>query len=227
MAETLVLDATKRTESGKSVARQLRRDGVIPAVLYGHGRDPEPLSILKVDFEKALASVSGMSIIKIKIGSKTSRALIQEIQRHPTRAQILHIDFLEVHKGEKLTVKPPIRLVGSPEGVRNQGGILDQIMRELEIKVLPKDLPDHIEVDVTELTVGDSIHVSDVEVPDAEILADADATICTVVAPRVEAEPEAEALLEDEEEAGEPELIRKAKDEEGGEAEDAGSQSEG
>ena len=227
MAETLVLDATKRTESGKSVARQLRRDGVIPAVLYGYGRDPEPLSILKVDFEKALASVSGMSIIKIKIGSKTSRALIQEIQRHPTRAQILHIDFLEVHKGEKLTVKPPIRLVGSPEGVRNQGGILDQIMRELEIKVLPKDLPDHIEVDVTELTVGDSIHVSDVEVPDAEILADADATICTVVAPRVEAEPEAEALLEDEEEAGEPELIRKAKDEEGGEAEDAGSQSEG
>lgn len=227
MSESLVLDAKKRTESGKSVARQLRRDGNIPAVLYGHGRDPEPLTISKVDFEKAIAAVSGMSIIKIKIGSKTSRALIQEIQRHPTRAQVLHVDFLEVHKGEKLTVRPPIRLVGSPDGVRNQGGTLDQILRELEIRVLPKDLPDHIEIDVTELTVGDSIHVSDVQVPDAEILVDGDATICTVVAPRVEAEPEVEALAEEEEEAGEPELIRKPKDEEGGEAEDAGSQSEG
>jgi large subunit ribosomal protein L25 len=180
-----------------------------------------------MEFDKALASVSGMSIIKIKVGSKTSRALIQEIQRHPTRAQILHVDFLEVHKGEKLTVKPPIRLVGSPEGVRNQGGVLDQIMRELEIRVLPKDLPDHIEVDVTELMVGHSIHVRDVEVPDAEILMDPDATICTVVPPRVEAEPVAEALAEEEVEAGEPELIRKPKEEEGAEAEDAGSQGEG
>jgi large subunit ribosomal protein L25 len=137
------------------------------------------------------------------------------------------VDFLEVHKGEKLTVRPPIRLIGSPEGVRNQGGVLDQILRELEIRVLPKDLPDHIEVDVTELTVGHSIHVRDVEVPDAEIITDPDATICTVVPPRVEAEPVPEALVEEEEEIGEPELIRKPKEEEGAEAEDAGSQSEG
>jgi large subunit ribosomal protein L25 len=227
MAESLVIDAEKRLESGRSAARQLRRDGSIPAVLYGHGKDPEHLAISKLELDKALASVSGTSIIKIKVGSKTSRALIQEIQRHPTRAQILHVDFLEVHKGEKITVRPPIRLVGSPEGVRNQGGVLDQIMRELEIKVLPKDLPDHIEVDVTELTVGDSIHVSDVAVPDAEILAEPGATICTVVPPRVEAEPEVEALAEEEEEGVEPELIRKPKEEEGAEAEDAGSQSEG
>jgi large subunit ribosomal protein L25 len=185
------------------------------------------LTISKTDFDKALASVSGTSIIKIKIGSKTSRALIQEIQRHPTRSQILHVDFIEVHKGEKLTVRPPIRLVGSPEGVRNQGGVLDQILRELEMRVLPKDLPDHIEVDVTELTVGDSIHVRDVVVPDAEVLADGDATICTVVAPRVEVEAEAEAVVEEEEEGVEPELIRKPKEEEGGEAEDSGSQGEG
>lgn len=227
MAESLVIDATKRSDSGKSAARRMRREGSIPAVLYGHGREPEPLAISKVELDKALASVSGTSIIKIKVGSKTSRALIQEVQRHPTRAQVLHVDFLEVHKGEKLTVRPPIRLVGSPEGVRNQGGVLDQILRELEIKVLPKDLPDHIDVDVTELTVGSSIHVSDVVVPDAEILVDPDATICTVVPPRVEAEPEAEALVEEEEEGAEPELIRKPKDEEGAEADEAGSQSEG
>lgn len=227
MAESLVLDAKKRTESGKSFARQLRREGSIPAVLYGHGRDPEPLTISNAEFEKALAAVSGTSIIKIKIGNKTSRALIQEIQRHPTRLQVLHVDFLEVHKGEKIVVRPPIRLIGSPEGVRNQGGVLDQILRELEIRVLPKDLPDHIDVDVTELTVGHSIHVRDVEVPDAEVLTDGGATICTVVAPRVEVVAEAEAVVEEEEEGVEPELIRKPKEEEGGEADESSSQTEG
>ncbi len=226
MAESLVLDAKKRSESGKSAARQLRREGNVPAVLYGHGRDAEPLTISKLDLDKALAAVSGTTVIKIKIGTKTSRALIQEIQRHPTRAQILHVDFLEVLKGEKLTVRTPIRLVGSPDGVRNQGGVLDQILRELEIRVLPKDLPDHIEVDVTVLTVGQSIHVREIEVANAEILVDLDATVCSVIAPRVEEEPEA-LVDEDELEADEPELIRKSKDEEGEEAEDAGSQSEG
>lgn len=226
MAETLVLDATKRTESGKSAARQLRREGRIPAVIYGHGRDPEALTLSQTDFEKTLASISGTTVIKLKVGNKTSSALIQEIQRHPTKPQVLHVDFLEVHKGEKLTVRPPIRLVGSPDGVRNQGGVLDQIMREIEIRVLPKDMPDHIAIDVTALTVGQSIHVSDLDVPNVEILTDSHATICTVVAPRVEAE--ATELAEAEEEGiAEPELIRKPKEEEAGEADSAGSQSEG
>jgi len=226
MSESIVLDAKKRTESGKSVARKMRQDGIIPAVLYGSGRDPEPLSITRIDFEKTLSQVHGTTVIKIKIGSKTSRVLIQEVQRHPTRSNILHVDFLEVTKGEKLTVKPPIVLVGIPDGVRNQGGVLDQILRELEIKVLPKDLPDRIEVNVDELTVGDSLHVKDVTVDNAEILVDPDATICTVVAPRIEAEPEAEVEVE-EDEAGEPELIRKPKDEEEGADESDGAQSEG
>ena len=226
MAEAQVLDATKRVESGKSAARQLRREGSIPAVIYGQRRDPEPLAIKQIDLEKALAGVSGTTLLTIKVGSKTTRALIQEIQRHPTRSQILHVDFLEVHKGEKLTVRTPIRLTGSPDGVRNQGGVLDQILRELEIRVLPKDLPDHIEVDVTDLTVGQSIHVEDIEVPNAEILVDMDMTICSVIAPRVEEEPEA-LVEEDEEVTDEPELIRKAKEEEGGEADSTGSQSEG
>ena len=226
MAEALVLEATTRTESGRSSARQLRREGSIPAVIYGHGRDPEPLAIKQMDLDKALAAVSGTTLIDIKVGGKSSRALIQEIQRHPTRSQILHVDFLEVHKGEKLTVRTPIRLTGSPDGVRNQGGVLDQILRELEIKVLPKDLPDHIEVDVTELTVGQSIHVRDIDVPDAEILVDPEMTICSVQAPRVEEEPE-EVVDEDEEVMDEPELIRKAKEDEDGEDDSAGSQSEG
>jgi large subunit ribosomal protein L25 len=223
MAEELVLHATKRAASGRSAARQTRREGNIPAILYGHGKDAEPLQIEQTEFEKALAAVSGTTVIKIKVGSKTSRALIQEIQRHPTRPQILHVDFLEIHMGEKITVRPPIRLVGSPDGVRNQGGVLDQILRELEIRVLPKDLPDHIDIDVTELTVGQSIHVSDLDVPNAEIMVEENATICTVVAPRIEAEEE-ELAEEEEDETAEPELIRKAKDEE--EADEAGAKSE-
>lgn len=226
MADSLTIDAQKRTESGKSAARQLRRDGSIPAVLYGHGREPESLSIALADFERTLASVHGTTVIKLKVGNKTSSALIQEVQRHPSRPQILHVDFLEVHKGEKLTVRPPIVLVGSPEGVRNQGGVLDQILRELEIRVLPKDLPDHIEVDVTKLTVGHSIHVRDINVPEADILTDRNTTICTVVAPRVEAEAVAVAA-EEEVEVGEPELIRKVKEEEGLAADDTGSRDEG
>ncbi len=226
MAETLVLDAKKRAESGRSVARKLRRQGNIPAVLYGHGRNPEPLTISQSDFDKALSSVRGTTVLKLKVGGKTSQALIQEIQRHPTRPEILHVDFLEVHKGEKLTVRPPITLTGSPEGVRNQGGVLDQILRELEIKVLPKDMPDHIEIDVTSLMVGHSIHVRDVAVENAEILSDLDATICTVVPPRIEAEVE-EVVEEEEEEGAEPELIRKAKEEEAGAGEAGGSQGEG
>jgi large subunit ribosomal protein L25 len=227
MAEAQVLDATTRTESGRSVARQLRREGSIPAVIYGAGRDPEPLVIKQIDFEKALAAVTGTTLIKIKVGSKTSRALIQEIQRHPTRSQILHVDFLEVKKGEKLTVRTPIRLIGIPDGVRNQGGVLDQILRELEIRVLPKDLPDHINIDVTKLTVGQSIHVRDIEiVADAEILVDLNMTVCSVIAARVE-EVTATTVDEEEDATGEPELIRKEKEEEDGEADSTGSKSEG
>jgi large subunit ribosomal protein L25 len=130
---------------------------------------------------------------------------------------------MEIRAGESLTVRVPIRLEGSPDGVRNQGGVLDQVLREVEIRVLPRNIPEFVELEVTELSVGQSMHVSDLVMADAEILDDPDATICSVVAPRVEAEPVAVAE-EEEEEALEPELIRKpkAEGEEEGEAE-AGS----
>ena len=212
MASSPVLNAERRTGTGKSAARQLRRDGNVPAVLYGHGRGPEHLKISRAELDKTLAAVGGTTVIQIKVGAKSSRALIREVQRHPTRPQVLHVDFLEVRAGERFTVRAPIRLIGLPEGVRNQGGVLDQILRELEIRVLPKDLPDHIEVDVSALTVGHSIHVRDIKVENVEIIADPDTTICTVVPPRVEvaAVPAVEEAAA-EEEVAEPELIRKPK----------------
>lgn len=221
MAESLTLNAERRSTTGKGAAREMRRNGNVPAVVYGHGQEAEPLTIAQAECERVLAGVGGTTVIELKVGSKKLRALIREVQRHPTRRDVLHIDFLEIHAGEMLTVSTPIRLVGSPEGVRSQGGVLDQILRELEIKVLPKNLPEFVEVDVTELTVGHSVHVRDIEVPDAEVLDDPDSTVCTVVPPRVEV-AEVEEAEELEEEMAEPELIRKAKEEEAEGGEEGG-----
>ncbi len=214
MAQSVALEVGPRNETGTGAARALRRRGEIPAVIYGHGREPESLTVPQAALEKMLAGARGSTVIELQLGTKKVQALVREIQRHPTRLDIMHVDFLEVHAGEILTVRSPIRLVGSPEGVRNQGGVLDQIMRELEIRVLPRNMPDHIDVDVQHLTVGHSIHVRDIAVPDAEILDDPDATVCTIVPPRV---VEAERVVVPEEEVEEmlePELIRKPRVEE-------------
>jgi len=222
MTQSVTLKVEPRTAVGTGAARELRRRGEIPGVIYGHGREPESLRIPQAELEKMLAGAGGSTVIELEFSTKKVQALVREIQRHPTRLNIVHVDFLEVHAGETLTVHAPIRLVGSPEGVRNQGGVLDQIMRELEIKVLPRNMPDHIDVDVQDLGVGHSIHVRDIAVPDAEILEDLDATVCTVVPPRV---IEAEAVVVPEEEVEEmlePELIRKPREEaEGGERKSA------
>jgi large subunit ribosomal protein L25 len=228
MAETMILEAETRSGTGKGMARQLRRAGKVPAVIYGHGRDAQALTVHEAELDKILATAGTSTMVELKLGERTVRTLIREVQRHPTRSQVLHIDFLEVHAGEKLTVRAPIHLVGSPEGVRNQGGVLDQILREIEIRVLPRNMPESVEVDVNELSVGHSLHVRDIEVANAEILDDPDKTICTVVPPRVEAEPVVVAE-EEEEEALEPELIRKprAEGEEGDETKGESSEAEG
>lgn len=218
MVQTNVLNAEKRNETGKGIARALRRGDEIPAVIYGHGRAPEALKISRAELEKVLAVAGASTVVELKLGGKKLKTLIREVQRHPTRLDVLHVDFLEIHAGEKLTVRAPIKLVGSPEGVRSQGGVLDQVLRDVEIRVLPSNLPEFIELDVTSLTVGHSLHVSDIKVPDAEILDDPDSTVCTVVPPRVEVEPVV-VIEEEEEEALEPELIRKPRAEE--EAEEA------
>ena len=225
MAQTVAVKAEKRTTAGKGAARQLRAAGRIPAVIYGHGRAAEPLSINASDLERALIGISAEStIIDLDVDGTPVKTLIREIQRHPWRPAILHVDFYEVHAGERITVSVPIRIVGIPDGVRNQGGILDQVMREVEIEVLPTEIPDRVDLDVTNLRIGDSLHVSDLVVANAEILEDVEATVCVVVAPRVEEEPapEAEAAV------AEPELIRKPKleGEEGEAAEGEGEEAE-
>lgn len=208
------LSATPRDGTGKGAARTLRASGRIPGVIYGHGREPQPLAIDNREFEKLLSKISAEStVIELSLDGKSTQTLIREIQRHPFKRQILHVDFQELVAGEKITVRLPIVLTGVPDGVRQDGGVLDQTLRELEVEVDPANIPNHIEIDVTPLKIGESIHVRDIKLAEGvEVVTDADSSVCVVSAPRavvetVVATEEAATTLE-------PEVIRKAKTDE-------------
>jgi len=216
MAQTVSLAASPREKTGKGAARQARFAKQVPAVIYGHGRPAQSLMVDALLLEQALAGVEPEStLIELTVDGKKTRALIREIQRHPIRPDIIHVDFYEIHSGEKITLKVPVHLVGAPDGVRNGGGVLDQVTREVEIEVLPEHLPDRVELDVTALKIGESLHVRDLTIANAVILSGADLTIAVVVPPRAEevAAPTPEAAAE----GAEPELIRKVREDEEGE----------
>jgi len=212
MAQQANLSAHSRHHTGKGAARSLRRDGKIPAIIYGHGREPEALSVDSGAFARLLTGITAAStIVDVTVDDRTPvKALIREIQRDPLRpSDVLHLDLYEVRADEKITLSVPVHLVGVPDGVRNFGGILDTSLRELEIRVFPADIPGRVELDVTALTIGHSLYVRDVQIPKAEILNDADLPVCTVVAPR--AEEIVKPAGEEPTAIAEPELIRKPK----------------
>jgi large subunit ribosomal protein L25 len=216
MAQTVSLAASPREKTGKGAARQARFAKQIPAVIYGHGRATQSLMVDGNALEKALTGIEPEStLIELTVEGKKTKALIREIQRHPVRPDIIHVDFYEIHAHEKITLEVPVHLVGTPDGVRNAGGVLDQVLREVEIQVLPEHIPDRVELDVTALKIGDSLHVRDLTIPNAQIMNGADLTIATVVPPRAEevAAPTADAAAE----VAEPELIRKVREDEEGE----------
>ncbi len=213
---TAQLAATARAGRGKGSARDLRRSGRLPGVIYGHRREPQALAITTRDFERLLEHISAENtVIELTIDGQTSRTLIREIQRHPFRREFLHVDFQELVAGEKVTVRVPIVLVGVPAGVRLEGGVLDQTLRDLEIEVDPANMPNHIDVDVDELAIGGSIHVRDLKLPaGVEALTDMDTAVCVCAAPRAVVEAAPVAAPEEGAVAGEtaePEVIRKAK----------------
>jgi large subunit ribosomal protein L25 len=219
MAQQANLQASTRSQTGKGAARNLRRAGKVPGVIYGHNRAPEALAIETAALNKMLIGVSaGTTVFDVVVdGRPAVKALIREIQRDSVRpVEILHLDLYEVQAHEKVTLSVPIHLIGIPDGVRNFGGVLDHVLRELEIEVLPADIPEHVELDVTALAIGHSLFVRDVQVEKAEVLNEPDTPVCTVVAPRTE---EAPAPVEEAAAPSEPELIRKPKPEAEGEAE--------
>jgi large subunit ribosomal protein L25 len=211
------LAATTRSDKGKGAARKLRSAGRVPGIVYGHARAPQSLALDNYELDRLLQHISAENtVVELIVDGRSSRTLIREIQRHPFRRQILHVDFQELVAGEKVTVRIPIRLVGTAAGVRVDGGVLDQTLRDLEIEVDPVNIPNHIDVDVNDVLIGQSIHVRDLVLPPGvESLTDMDTTVCVCAAPRAVVEtvaaPAADAAVEP---AAEPEVIRKAKTDE-------------
>jgi len=201
MAEQLKLSATPRTATGKGVARRLRGKEMLPAVVYGHNTPSIPLTIeLKQlqDLMRRGKSERKLFLLSIEGNGEPAEktVMIKDIQLDPVQRNYLHIDFFEVSMDEEVTLSIPIRLIGTPAGVEI-GGVLQQVRRELSIKCLPSQIPDSLEADVSSLTIGDSIHLKDMQLPSGiKVSDDLDITIATVLAPTVEKEVAKEAAPE-------------------------------
>jgi large subunit ribosomal protein L25 len=211
MANKASLQAQSRSNTGKGAARSLRRSGVVPGVIYGHHREPESLQIAAQALTRLLVGAHSSTLVDVTVDDRAPvKALIREIQRDPLRGStIVHIDLYEVRANEKVAVEVAIKLVGTPDGVRNHGGVLEQQLHSLQIRALPADIPELIEIDVTSLAIGQSLHVSDLTVAKADIVTDATQTVAVVASPRAEETPVAAAA--EAPATGEPELIRQAK----------------
>jgi len=219
MAEQLKLSATIRKEKGKCVARRLRQKGMLPAVIYGHKTPSTPLVIDSKQLRKVIVGgKSERKLLSLSIeenGEPTEKTvMIKELQINPVKRHYLHVDFFEVAMDEEITIPIPIKLIGEAEGVKI-GGVLQQVRRELEIRCLPSQIPDNLEIDVSSLHIGDSVHLRDVQLPPGtKALEDADLTIATVLAPTIEKEVVEEAAEEKVEEAAAAEEAEEKKAEE-------------
>ena len=217
------LKAETRDSFGKSEMRRLRKTGRVPAVVYGPGDEAVSVSLDQKEVTHLFQEISVEStVIDLSItGSvnKSHQILIREVQRHPYRPEIRHLDFFCLAKDRSVHVEVPIVLHGTSIGVRNQGGIVQHVLRELEILVLPSEIPEQVVVDITDLEIGDSIHVEDLDVGDFEVLTDPKNSVVSVIPPTVIKEPTVELEAEEEElvegeEPEEPEVIGREKESE-------------
>ncbi len=201
MSNIITISTKSRESTGKSAAHKIRKSGFVPAVVYGHSFASAAIQIsqaeLKTMFKKGSGSAGDYRLFKLLIqqnGSTTdTMVVIKDIQRHPITGTIEHIDFLSVKMDEEITAPVQIQVIGKPEGVKS-GGILRQILREIEVRSLPDKIPPHIDIDISHLNIGDSIHVSDLSIPgEVELLTAPDETVITILAPAAEKEEEEEA----------------------------------
>lgn len=200
-----LLNAEPRNVSGKGFARRLRMIDRIPGVFYYAGKDNIPLSLDLTNLKVLLRSKPRLINLAIE-GMKSRECIIREMQRDPVTDEILHVDFLGIKRGTKVRITVPVILHGVPKGVKNDGGILQRATKELEIECLPKDIPSSIDIDVSELRVGDVIHVGTLEFPAYNFITGAKVVVALVIEPVVSkttAEMDAEAAEIAEEEAGE------------------------
>jgi large subunit ribosomal protein L25 len=206
--------ARKREATGKGVARKLRAAGAIPGILYGAHTEPTPLELNQQEISVIMRkSTSEHILVDLTVadnGGEPTMALIREIQHEPITGDILHVDFLHISATQMIHITVPVSVVGIADGVKNFGGILQLISRELEIESLPANIPETITVDVTELGIGDAIHVRDLDADQCTFVTPGDRTVVSVVPPTVIKEvvsAEEEVLAEGEDAEGEPEVI--------------------
>ncbi|MCA9738484.1 MAG: 50S ribosomal protein L25/general stress protein Ctc [Gemmatimonadota bacterium] len=188
MSEAATLKAERREGTGKGAARKLRAAGRVPAVVYGADSDAQSLTVdaheARLLFERISVENTIVSL-EIEGESGAVDTLVREVQVHPYRQHLVHVDFLRIQKGVAVHVQVPVHFEGTPKGVRLSGGMLEQHVHDLDVRCIPSAIPDHLEVDVNALDIGDSLHVSDIAVPaGVEIVTEAGRTLCTVVLPK-------------------------------------------
>ena len=216
--------ATQRTDTGKGKVGRLRRNGTLPAVMYGHGEPSLMLALSDREFNRLLDLIRGHSpIVEVEIDDRQAqKCVIKTLQRNPITGNLLHVDFQKVHPGEKITMNVPVILNGSAEGVK-QGGMLDHILRTVPVRAAIDAIPEHFEIDVTPLKIDHSFHIRDLGRPDLEYTLPPDSPIVAVLPPRklVETTTAAEAAAAAEAGPAEPEVIteKKPTEEEAGEEE--------
>ena len=213
MAKQVKLKAEARPTVGRSAVRKLRARGFIPAVIYGGNDKPQPLQVSAREINAMMSQASGENVlVELEIGDGQSRtALVQEVQHAPVGGEIRHVDFHAISMDQMIQAEVPLEPVGTAVGVKTFGGLLEQSLRALAIECLPGDLPDRITVDVSQLNIGDAIHVRDVELPQGVTpKVQVDLTAFSVVAPVVE---EAPVAAEAEAAAAGPEVITEKKPE--------------
>lgn len=218
----MIVTVETRTEAGKVASRKLRRQGLVPAVVYGADKPPVPITVSEYDVKEILKQEAGgntIFLLKLKGTSEERRAMIREIQADPISGRFRHIDFIRITRGQKITISMPVELTGDSVGVRN-GGRVDFVTRDLEIELLPREMFDKLTVDISDLDIGDSVRVNELEdqLPEsAKFVEDPDRVVVLVEAPRTIEEPVEEEEIEGEEaviaDTDEPEVIKKGKGE--------------
>ncbi len=211
MAKTIQLKAEPRNAAGTTASKAVRKAGKVPAIIYGRHQQPQTLQLDARALALALSKGTGEHVlVNLEIaGGGTSLALIQDVQHHPVKRHIVHLDFHALKEDEVMHTTVPVIGFGEPIGVKTGGGRLEQIIRSLDVECLPKDLPENITIDVSGLNIGDSIHVNQVALPSGvSALTAADAVVFHLAAPTVEAEvtPAAEGA------GATPEVIKEKKE---------------
>jgi large subunit ribosomal protein L25 len=214
--EQVIVEATERSDRGKNAARRMRKNGQVPAVLYGGTGESVTVSVNAKQLSTILRSESGHNtIFKVKLASGEQPAIVKDWQVDPVKGSLLHVDLLRVAMDVRMRVKVPVHTFGEPQGVKLQGGIFEMVTREVEIECLPTEIPGEFRVDVSELMIGKHLRAGDLQL-DAEkmrLVTDPQRVIAHVVALRAEEEKPAEVVAAEAAVPAEPEVIKKGKKE--------------